>query len=81
MNILDGLTDHQRRLITYVCQGYTTQKQLAKALGIKPKTIDRHVQNINERLGTCSLLQIALIAAASGVPVAPPEQIVERNRA
>lgn len=47
---LEGLTARQREVLGLVARGHSS-KEIGRALGVSPKTIDRHVEVINQRLG------------------------------
>jgi DNA-binding CsgD family transcriptional regulator len=45
------LTARQHEVLLLVARGHSS-KEIGRKLGLSPKTVDRHVEKINERLGT-----------------------------
>lgn len=45
------LTARQHQVLLLVARGHSS-KEIGRKLGLSPKTVDRHVEKINERLGT-----------------------------
>jgi DNA-binding CsgD family transcriptional regulator len=47
---LDGLTQRETECILFLSLGYTA-KDMADELGLSPKTIQHHLENIKQKLG------------------------------
>lgn len=54
---LARLSERERQVIARVVQGETA-KQVARALGLSPRTVETHRANAAEKLGTASLAQL-----------------------
>jgi HD-GYP domain-containing protein (c-di-GMP phosphodiesterase class II) len=60
------LTDREVQVVTLLAQGMLT-KQVARALGISPKTADRHLQNAYQKIGISSRSALTLFAMEHGL--------------
>lgn len=61
-----GLTEREVEVLGLLAHGRAT-KQIAAALGIAPKTADRHIQNIYAKIGVSSRAAATLYAAENGL--------------
>ncbi len=74
-----GLTDREVEVVAMLARGRQT-KQIARALGISPKTADRHVQNAYAKMGVSTRAAAALFAMRHGLttwgefPIDRPDQ-------
>jgi DNA-binding CsgD family transcriptional regulator len=66
-----GLAPREREVAALVARGLTN-RQIAAALGISPRTAENHVKHILAKLGARSRARIAAWAAAQGRPAAEP---------
>jgi HD-GYP domain-containing protein (c-di-GMP phosphodiesterase class II) len=66
-----GLTDREAEVVTLLARGMQT-KQVAWALGISPKTADRHIQNAYRKVGVSSRAAATVFAMEHGL-IAWPE--------
>ena len=60
------LTHREGEVLKEICEG-RGQKEVARRLGISPKTVSIHVDHILEKLGVHSMLQAVLAAIADGM--------------
>ena len=58
MAAIDGLTDKQREVLTYVSEGLTS-KEIARRLAISESAVNQRVETIRQRLGGLPRAQIA----------------------
>ncbi|WP_208116587.1 helix-turn-helix transcriptional regulator [Paraburkholderia sp. BL10I2N1] len=69
-----GLTPAETRVVAFLCRGLSS-KEIARALKISSRTVDKHREHVLRKLGMHSTRQLtAWVAgqcAKSGVPVAP----------
>jgi HD-GYP domain-containing protein (c-di-GMP phosphodiesterase class II) len=61
-----GLTEREVQVVAMLARGLQT-KQLARALGISPKTADRHIQNAYRKIGVSSRAAATLFAMEHGL--------------
>jgi len=61
-----GLTDREAQVVALLARGLQT-KQIARALGISPKTADRHVQHAYGKIGVSTRAAAALFAMEHGL--------------
>ncbi|MEG3614024.1 HD domain-containing phosphohydrolase [Isoptericola haloaureus] len=61
-----GLTERESRVVGLVARGLAT-KQVARTLGISPKTADQHLQHAYRKIGVSSRAAVALFAADHGL--------------
>ena len=72
-----GLTEREAEVIAMLARGLQT-KQVARALGISPKTADRHIQNAYRKIGVSTRAAATLFAMDHGLvawgelPIARP---------
>lgn len=69
----DALTERERDVLELLVQGVTSNRTLAKRLGLKENTVKFHVRNILEKLHLHNRAQVVGFALRHGV-VAPPEK-------
>lgn len=67
--IVKPLTRREREVSELIAQGMTN-RQIAAALSLSPRTADRHVENIMTKLGLCRRAQIATWWTQSQAPAA-----------
>jgi HD-GYP domain-containing protein (c-di-GMP phosphodiesterase class II) len=73
-----GLTEREVEVVALLARGRQT-KQIARALGISPKTADRHIQNAYAKMGISTRAAAALFAMRHGLmawgefPIDPPD--------
>lgn len=63
-----GLTEREAQALALLARGLST-KQVARRLGISPKTADRHVQNVYAKAGVSTRAGAAMFAMAHGITV------------
>jgi DNA-binding NarL/FixJ family response regulator len=61
-----GLTEREVQVVCLLARGLQT-KQVARRLGISPKTADRHVQNAYAKMGVSTRAAAALFAMQQGL--------------
>jgi response regulator RpfG family c-di-GMP phosphodiesterase/DNA-binding CsgD family transcriptional regulator len=61
-----GLTDREVEVLGHLARGLQT-KQMARLLGISPKTVDRHIQNTYRKIGVSSRAAATLYATENGL--------------
>ncbi len=61
-----GLTERETEVVRLLSRGLRT-KQIARELGISPKTVDRHIQNSYRKMGVSSRAAATLFAAENGL--------------
>lgn len=59
------LTHREREVLSRMAEG-ETNKQMAEALGLSPKTVNRHVENVFDKLGVTSRAAAVASALKSG---------------
>jgi len=59
------LTDREREVLTYIAEGYTN-RQIAETLVISPKTVDRHRENIMNKLNLHNRVALVKYAIEKG---------------
>ncbi len=62
----NGLTKRESQVLTLLARGLQT-KQVAVALGISPKTADRHIQNLYSKIGVSSRAAATMFAMEHGL--------------
>jgi DNA-binding NarL/FixJ family response regulator len=60
------LTDRQKQVLRLIAQGKTSG-QVGQELGLSPRTVDRHIENIMKKLGVRSRLELVRFAVESGL--------------
>jgi two-component system response regulator NreC len=63
---LDGLTDREREVLTYLAEG-TSNEEIAASLVISPKTVERHRENIMHKLNLHSRAELVRYAIRKGI--------------
>ncbi len=63
---LDGLTERESEVLTYLAEG-TSNTEIAKALVISPKTVERHRENIMRKLNLHSRAELVRYAIRKGI--------------
>jgi two-component system, NarL family, response regulator NreC len=63
---LDGLTDREREVLTYLAEG-TSNNEIAASLVISPKTVERHRENIMRKLNLHSRAELVRYAIRKGI--------------
>ncbi|HET6847082.1 MAG TPA: response regulator transcription factor [Anaerolineales bacterium] len=63
---LDGLTAREREVLTYLAEG-TTNEEIAVSLVISPKTVERHRENIMQKLNLHSRAELVRYAIRKGI--------------
>jgi HD-GYP domain-containing protein (c-di-GMP phosphodiesterase class II) len=66
-----GLTDREAEVLALVASGLMT-KQIGQRLGISPKTVDQHIQNIYAKIGVSTRAAAALFATRYGLAGVEP---------
>jgi len=61
---LDRLTPRQRTVLAHVAQG-DTDAQIASSIGVAPSTVNKHLENIYERLGVHTRTAAAALVSAA----------------
>ena len=64
--ILDGLTSREREVLTHLAEG-STNDEIASALVISPKTVERHRENIMRKLNLHSRSELVRYAIRKGI--------------
>jgi DNA-binding NarL/FixJ family response regulator len=68
----DALTDREREVLELLVRGVTSNRKLAKELGLSENTVKFHVRNILDKLHLHNRAQVVGFALRHGI-VAPPE--------
>ncbi|HEY6072637.1 MAG TPA: response regulator transcription factor [Anaerolineales bacterium] len=63
---LDGLTDRESEVLTYLAEG-AANTEIAEALVISPKTVERHRENIMKKLNLHSRSELVRYAIRKGI--------------
>jgi two-component system, NarL family, response regulator NreC len=63
---LDGLTDREHEVLTHLAEG-SSNDEIASALVISPKTVERHRENIMRKLGLHSRSELVRYAIRKGI--------------
>ena len=63
---LDGLTDREREVLTYLAEG-PSNDEIAASLVISPKTVGRHRENIMHKLNLHSRAELVRYAIRKGI--------------
>src|SRR3712207_3490044 len=61
-----GMSPREREVLEGIVTG-ETNKEIARRLGISPRTVEIHRAHVMERLGVRSLAEAVLLAAAAGL--------------
>ena len=62
----DGLTDREHQVLTHLAEG-SSNDEIAKALVISPKTVERHRENIMRKLNLHSRSELVRYAIRKGI--------------
>lgn len=62
---LERLSQREREILDAIAEGLTT-KEIARQLGISPRTVDTHRAHLAEKLGTSSVAEMVRIRLAGG---------------
>jgi two-component system response regulator NreC len=62
----EELTPREREVLTYIAEGFTN-REIAEALVISVKTVDRHRENIIQKLNLHSGIELVKYAIARGL--------------
>ncbi len=65
-NTLDGLTDRESEVLTFLAEG-ASNDEIAGALVISPKTVERHRENIMRKLNLHSRAELVRYAIRKGI--------------
>lgn len=68
----DALTDREREVLELLVQGITSNRKLAKQLGVSENTVKFHVRNILDKLHLHNRAQVVSYAIRNRI-VSPPE--------
>ena len=63
---LSGLTEREQEVLTLIAEGLTN-KQIGEQLGISPKTVARHRDNITRKLNLSSRAELTRYAIQKGL--------------
>lgn len=64
--VVEELTPREREVLTYIAEGYTN-REIAEALVISVKTVDRHRENIMQKLNLHSRVELVKYAIEKGL--------------
>jgi DNA-binding NarL/FixJ family response regulator len=70
----DALTDREREVLELLVQGVTTNRKLAKTLGVSENTVKFHVRNILDKLHLNNRAQVVSFALRHRLVSMPPPQ-------
>ena len=65
-SVAEELTPREQEVLTYIAEGYTN-REIAEALSISVKTVDRHRENIMEKLNLHSRVELVKYAIEKGL--------------
>ncbi|MBL8094852.1 MAG: response regulator transcription factor [Anaerolineales bacterium] len=65
-NVVNSLSERESEVLAYVAEGVST-RDIAEALGISPKTVERHRENIMRELGLHSRAELVKYAIRHGI--------------
>jgi DNA-binding NarL/FixJ family response regulator len=66
-----GLTDREAEVLGLLASGLMT-KQIGHRLGISPKTVDQHIQNVYAKIGVSTRAAATLFATRQGLATLEP---------
>ncbi len=69
----DALTDREREVLEYMVSGVTSNRRLAKHLGVSENTVKFHVRNILDKLHLHNRAQVVAYALRTRLVDSPPE--------
>ena len=64
--VAEELTPREQEVLTYIAEGYTN-REIAEALVISVKTVDRHLENIMQKLNLHSRVELVKYAIEKGL--------------
>lgn len=67
----DALTDREREVLSLLVEGVTTNRKLAKQLGVSENTVKFHVRNILDKLHLHNRAQVVGYALRHGMVIPP----------
>jgi len=70
----DALTDREREVLELMVQGTTSNRRLAKHLGVSENTVKFHVRNILDKLHLHNRAQVVAYALRTRLVDSPPDQ-------
>jgi two-component system response regulator NreC len=65
-SVTEQLTPREREVLTYIAEGYTN-REIAEALVISVKTVDRHRENIMQKLNLHNRVELVKYAIEKGL--------------
>ncbi|TKB71552.1 MAG: response regulator transcription factor [Nitrospira sp.] len=65
-NTLTSLTKREREVLSLLANGEATNK-LARMLGVRPRTVQKHLQRIYAKLGVKGRMAAAIMIVRSGI--------------
>ncbi len=65
-SVAEELTPREREVLTYIAEGYTN-REIAEALSISIKTVDRHRENIMQKLNLHNRVELVKYAIEKGL--------------
>ena len=66
VRVAEVLTPREREVVTYIAEGYTN-REIAEALTISHKTVDRHRENIMRKLNLHNRVELVKYAIEKGL--------------
>ena len=70
----DALTDREREVLELLVQGVTTNRKLARSLGVSENTVKFHVRNILDKLHLNNRAQVVSFALRYRLVAVPPPE-------
>ena len=70
----DALTEREMEILQTMVEGVTSNRALAKALGVSENTVKFHVRNILDKLHLHNRAQVVSYAFRHGIVAAPIEE-------
>jgi DNA-binding NarL/FixJ family response regulator len=70
----DALTDREREVLELLVQGVTTNRKLARSLGVSENTVKFHVRNILDKLHLNNRAQVVSFALRYRLVTVPPPE-------
>jgi DNA-binding CsgD family transcriptional regulator len=64
--MIDALTPRERQVMTLVAQG-STNKEAATVMGISPRTVETHRENVMKKLDIKSVAELTKLALEYGL--------------
>ncbi|RDI50516.1 response regulator transcription factor [Microvirga subterranea] len=69
--LLSRLTQRENEILDMVARGWMT-KEIARAMGVSPRTVETHRANLAEKLGTTSVAEMVRLVLLARPSDAPP---------